>query len=533
MTSRLPLWLGVVFAIVAFATSFSRLSEVGITWDEVRYFESAERIQAWTDSLVSGPDRSGRLSAETIRQAWDVDRYFNPHPPVYKEGMAISEALLGQRFGSLTGYRTSSLAMFALLVGLVAGLTASLVRPTAGVGAGLALLLMPRVLGHAHIAATDIPLTLFWFVAAVGLFQFVRDDNRWWLLAGAVGLGLALATKFTGWLAPAPLLGWMALYGRSRARVTGFLLLIGFAFVVAVVVNPAAWHDPIGYQQRLFFESMGRETTVPIATFYMGRIWEFSLPWHHAPVMSLITMPVGTAGLFLVSLFWVFRRGPVRALAVLCAIQVVFWMVLIGLPGSPNHDGVRMWLPMFPFVAILAGIAFGQLVEALRRRVPPGGPEVIGTLLLTSLLFFPAFLGTARSSPYMLSYYGELIGGPSGAAEAGMEATYWFDAMTPAFLERIEQELPDSAVVVAIPNTEYFEQLQNLGLLRDDLRFTKTTPADYLLLLARRALFTPAMAGIYGTVPPILAVELDGVELVGLYRWVEPSDQDDENEETP
>ena len=98
--------------------------------------------------------------------------------------------------------------------------------------------------------------------------------------------------------------------------------------------------------------------------------------------------------------------------------------------------------------------------------------------------------------------------------------------------EILEQELPDSAVVVAIPNTEYFQQLQGLGRLRDDLRFTKTTPADYLLLLARRALFTPAMAGIYGTVPPILAVELDGVELVGLYRWVEPADPDDENEET-
>lgn len=533
MKHRIPLWLGVAFGLTAFATSFSRLAEVGITWDEVRYFESTERIQAWTDSLLRGPDRSVRLSQESIRLAWDVDRYFNPHPPVYKEGMAITEALLGGRFGSLTGYRTSSLLMFALLVGLVAGLTASIVGPTAGVGAGLALLLMPRVLGHAHIAATDMPLTLFWFVAALGLYKFVRDDSRWWLLAGVVGLGLGLATKFTGWLAPLPLLAWMTFFGRSRERLVGFILLGGFACLLAVAVNPAAWHDPLGYHLRLFAESLGRETTVPIATFYMGRIWEFSLPWHHGPVMSLITLPVGTVALFLLSLPSVVRRGPARPLAVLSAIQVVFWMVLIGLPGSPNHDGVRMWLPMFPFVAILAGIAFGQLAQALLRRVPGGGPAVIGMLLLTGVLFFPAFLGTVRSSPYMLSYYGELIGGASGASAAGMEATYWFDAVTPAFLERVEKELPDSAVVLAIPNTEYFEQLQGLGRLRGDLRFTRTASADYLLLLARRALFTPELARVYATVPPLLAVELDGVELVGLYRWAGTAEPGEENEETP
>lgn len=533
MTKRTPFWLGVGFALLAFFVSFARLAEVGVTWDEVRYFESAERIQEWTGSVIRGDNTWQRLNAEGIREAWDVDRYFNPHPPVYKEGMALTEAMLGNRFGSLTGYRASSLAMFALLVGLVAGLTGALVRPVAGVGAGLALVLMPRVLGHAHIAATDMPLTLFWFVATLGLFQFVRRGSRWWLFAGAIGLGLAMATKFTGWLAPAPALAWMVFYGRSRTGAKSFLLWLGFAVVVAVASNPAAWYDPIGYYDRLFTESLGRQTTVPIATYYLGRIWEFVVPWHYAPVMSVSTLPVATVALSLLSLDKAVRRGPYRPLALLCVIQIGFWLTLIALPSSPNHDGVRLWLPMFPFVAILAGIGFGKLVGATQRRLPVGGPTTIGVMLLTCLLFFPAFLGTVRSSPYMLSYYGELIGGPAGAAKAGMEATYWFDAVTPAFLRRVEEELPDSAIVVASPNHEYYQQLQNLGRLRDDLRFTDTGPADYVLLLARRALFTAGIAGIYATVPPLLAVELDGVELVGLYRWSEPPDLVDESEESP
>lgn len=533
MTGRSFLWLGAGFAILAFATNFARLPDVGVTWDETRYFQSTHRIQEWTGRVVRGPDRAGALEREAIRQAWDVDRYFNPHPPVYKEAMALTEAVLGDRFGELTGFRTSSLLMFSLLVGLIAGLTAALIGLASGVGAGLALLLMPRVLGHAYIAATDLPMTLFWFVATIGLFLYVREGRRGWLIAGALGLGFALGTKFTGFLAPAPLFVWFLFYGRSRTSAKAFLIWLGFAVVVAVIVNPAAWYDPVGYQQRLFTESLARQATVPISTFYVGKIWEYVVPWHHAIVMSLITLPVVTLALSLLAMKTVVLRGATRPLALLCAIEIGFWLALMALPDSPNHDGVRMFLPMFPFVAILAGIGFGILVAAMKRRLPAGGPFTLGTLLLAFLLFYPAFLGTARSQPYLLSYYGELVGGPAGAANAGMEATYWFDAVTPGFLRRMEQALPDSAIVVASPNHEYYEQLQDLGLLRGDLRFTGSVPADYLLLLGRRASFSPGFAAIYSTVPPILAVELDGVELVGLYRWLEQPPLDDAREESP
>ncbi len=533
MTGRTSLWLGAGFAVLAFANNFARLPDVGVTWDEARYFESAHRIQAWTGRVVRGPERTGALEREAIRQAWDVDRYFNPHPPVYKESMALTEAVLGDRFGALTGFRTSSLLMFSLLVGLVAGLTAKLTRPASGAGAGIALLLMPRVVGQAHIAATDLPLTLFWFIATIGLFLFVRDGSRGWLAAGALGLGLALGTKFTGFLVPVPLVAWFLFYGRSRTSAKAFLLWLGFAAIVAVIVNPAAWYDPVAYQQRLFTESLARQSTVPISTFYLGRIWEFVVPWHHALVMSLITLPVVTVALSLLSMNTVVRRGATRPLALLCVIEIGFWLALMALPGSPNHDGVRLFLPMFPFVAVLAGIGFGMLVAATQRRLPAGGPSTLGTLLLAFLLFYPAFVGTVRSQPYLLSYYGELVGGPAGAAKAGMEATYWFDAVTPEFIRRMEQALPDSAIVVASPNHEYYEQLQDLGLLRGDLRFTGSVPADYLLLLGRRASFSPGFAAIYSTVPPILAVEVDGVELVGLYRWLEHPPLDDAREESP
>ena len=107
-----------------------------------------------------------------------------------------------------------------------------------------------------------------------------------------------------------------------------------------------------------------------------------------------------------------------------------------------------------------------------------------------------------------------------------MEVTYWYDAMTPDFLRRVELELPEGATVLGWPSVKYFQELQDLGLLRKDLRFTTDLSSSYLLLLARKATLPPPMLNVYEQVQPILAVELDGVELAGLYALTETKQED-------
>ena len=52
-------------------------------------------------------------------------------------------------------------------------------------------------------------------------------------------------------------------------------------------------------------------------------------------------------------------------------------MVLRALPNAPGHDGVRLFLPAFAFLACLAGIGLatsGDRLERARRAVgSPGG----------------------------------------------------------------------------------------------------------------------------------------------------------------
>jgi hypothetical protein len=61
---------------------------------------------------------------------------------------------------------------------------------------------------------------------------------------------------------------------------------------------------------------------------------------------------------------------------------------------------------------------------------------------------------------------------------------------------------------------------------------TEQMPPDYLLLVARRASFQPYHKRIYENVRPELAVEVDGVELAGLYAW-EPNEEVEPDPEDP
>ena len=489
------------------------------------------RIQEWAARIAAGPDRAEQFSQDVVRETFDWHRYWNPHPPAYKLAMAATEATFGRWTGEVVGFRIAPLTFFSLLVACVTWMAGLAWGRAAGIGAGLSILLMPRVVGHAHIGATDTPITLAWFVACVGLVLYVLEDRHRFLVIGAVALGVALATKFTGYLMPLAMLLWMIAYGRSRRAVSGAVLWGLGGLVVAWVVNPLMWHDPVAETLRLVQDSLARDEVIPIATYFMGRVWGYAVPPHHVIVMTLITVPLS----ILVLAGWGtgadIRKWEERPVAGLCLMQILFFVSLMAAPGSPNHDGVRLWLPMFPFVALLAGRGFGSMIRIVRQRVPEG-KALLASLVIGALFFIPPYVQTVQGAPQYLAYYNEAIGGVKGAARAGMETTYWLEAVTPAFLEEVGELLPAGATLSAWPNAEHYEWLQRNGMLREDIVVTERMPPDYLLLVARRASFQPYHWRIYENVRPVLAVELDGVELVGLYAW-DPQEVIDPEPEGP
>lgn len=515
---RFVRWAGAVLGLLALAWLLPGLGEVGLAWDEPYYFDSVERIQEWAGQVAAGPDRERLLSQEAVREVFNWRRYYNPHPPAYKLAMAFTEATFGRWTGEIVGYRLAPLAFFSLLVACVTWLAGMAWGRVAGVGAGLSILLMPRVVGHAHIGATDTLTTLAWFVASVGLALYVIDGRRRFLAIGTIGLGVALATKFTGYLLPVAMLLWMIAYGRSRRALAGAILWGLAGLVVAWALNPLLWHDPVGEVVRLVQDTLARDEVIPITTYYLGRHWGYQVPGHHVIVMTLITVPLSILALMGWGVVGSARKWEDDPVGGLCLTQILFFGALMAAPGSPNHDGVRLWLPMFPFVALLAGRGFGSMVRVVRARAP-GSKAVLVSLALGAVFFLPPYVQTARVAPLYLAYYNELIGGARGAARAGMETSYWMEAVTPAFLAEVDEVLPEGARLSAWPNVTHYKWLQVHGMLREDIVVTEQMPPDYLLLVARKSIFQPYHWRIYENVRPELAVELDGVELVGLYAW--------------
>jgi hypothetical protein len=516
--------IAVGLAMATMALLVQELNAPGVTWDEPQYFFSVERIQAWVGDFVSDP--ASAMQKETIHAAWDPDetRPWNPHPPVYKEGMAITESIFGRSLGSVAGYRVFPALLFSCLTGLLVWTVSGVAGIAAGLGSGLAWLVMPRVTGHALFGTTDMPLTFFWAAASLAFFSYLRSGGRSRFCFAALALGFAFGTKFTGWLLPVPLLVWTLL----ERRLLPWIGVVGVGLVVAYALVPSAWHDPLYETVRLFAESLARDRIIPINTAYLGRDYAYVVPWHHVIVMTCVTLPAGVLSLAIIGSIDCLRSrrltrpGDDRAaLARLSVLQIGFFFALLALPSSPNHDGIRLFLPLFPFVAVLTGLAIGRFNDCLRWRFDPR-QATLGILVIGALYLLPGWWQTRHVSPYYLSYYNELIGGLPGAHRLGMETSYWYDAMTPGFLRAVESELPENAEVLSWPSRRYFLELQELGLLRSDLRFTDDLSSSYLLLLARQSTLSGPFEAVYRESRPVLSVLLDGVELAGLYEMRAP-----------
>jgi hypothetical protein len=330
---------------------------------------------------------------------------------------------------------------------------------------------------------------------------------------------MALATKFTGFMLPLPLLLWGLVHERRNLTRT---LVVGGAVALAlrVLFDPYVWPDPLGRLTEFVRQSTTRQAWAPIATYYLGRSYRFVLPWHQSLVMTFVTTPLpilvlAAAG----ALRW--REPAQRPLVSFCLIQIGFYQLLMALPSSPNHDGVRLFLPQFPFLALLAGLGLARLWELLGSRlVAPDRPwrPAAARATLCALLFVPPAAQLVEAHPFELAYYGELVGGARGAFARGFESTYWWDSVTPAFRASLDRDLPPNARVWVSAAPYYFTALQEAGLVRRDIVFTDSLPSPYLILQTRQGIFDNFDWTLLTKVAPVKVVSYDGVPLLSLYH---------------
>lgn len=340
-------------------------------------------------------------------------------------------------------------AILSLLMCLVAFLAAREMFGTAAGFVALALLVFdPSVIAHGARVTTDTGVSLFLFASTWAFYRYVKAPSLARLALVGVAAGLALASKHTG-IFVLPTLALLAAtellpkrgegdapaepFGRRAVRLAGAVAASGLVAVAilwatygfrfasrpdGLAINPplaefvtklspfeasllttaASWRLlPESYVYGLAVVKLyGWDYhSYALGTIYPHRVW-----WYF-PLAFSIKTTLGFLGLFALSLFAIVARRFARAREVLYLTIPPALYFLVAMTSGMNI-GVRHILPVYVYLAVLAGGAAAALARANRRWV-----YAVGALLLMHVA------SSAFAFPNYMPYANEAWGGSS------------------------------------------------------------------------------------------------------------------------
>jgi hypothetical protein len=289
--------------------------------------------------------------------------------------------------------------------------------------------------------------------------------------------------------------------------------MVFLAPVMFVLTWPWLWHEPkLRILEYLHFHAGHQETGV----FYMGQRWGFNMPgapWHYPFVMLAVTMPV----MHLVGLGLGLARSAVclrSPLVGLLLIQAAVPLLIIAAPGQPKYDGVRLFLPAYPFIAGLIAFGYEGLVRSQSSVRRP-----VALALCILILGWLGVRELSRSHPFHLSYFSAVVGGLPGAYQSGYETTYWGERLTQDVLDWLNDpaKVPEgSAIKTRAMFSRVLKNHQQWGSLRSDLHIDELPEGreafDFHLIQARRGMWANSDLPFISNMHRARAVfEVDGV----------------------
>jgi 4-amino-4-deoxy-L-arabinose transferase-like glycosyltransferase len=504
-TTGRALTAAAIFLAVAAAITLTA-HDAGLTWDEAIYFGRAARYTDWFAHLSSHS-----FAAPVIFQHW----WSADHPPLGSLWIALNIRLFGGAVDLITAARIGA----GILFGAAAAAIFLWLAPKRGARAGLvaaaAFVLMPRLFAHGHFANLEMATLLLWLLTVIAFERGI--ERRGWSVACGVFFGLALLTKINAVFLPVLLLPWGFLFhGRKALRNAAAMAICGP--LVFFAGWPVMWYHPIE-TLRAYLSNKTQRMIIPV--YYLGAAYRDRIaPWHYPFVMLLATTPLpvlaaAAAGLWrhVRALRAKWKESSHEALVVW---GFLFPVCLLALPGVPKYDGIRLMLPAYPFLTALAAsgavAAWDWAGARMKRAAAPLAVILAGWLLLPIVALHP----------YQLCYYGELAGGPWGAAKLGFETTYWDDTFDARALDYLNKQAPLGGKVAFVAVGDFIWQCyQGLGEARRDLRMAEFDGDwDCLVVVPRQGWWTDAERAFINSHQPVWANTLwpGGVPVCMIYR---------------
>jgi hypothetical protein len=489
---------------------------------------AAETYPAWFAQLMVRPIDA--LSTEQISKYWSIS---HEHPPLDKVWSGF--IWLGARnfLDDLTAHRLGNILIVSILVMLLYLMMAQASGSLAGLVAVLALLTMPRFFFHAHLAAIDVPIAAMIFAVIYIFWLGHSHPGLSWTLSLGVVWGLALATKINAlFIPPIVLSAWVLIFQRKRYLIVRLALmgLVGLGFFL--LSWPWLYHDLLKHLTAY----VGNLTTdrLPVEQYYFGQLLA-PPPWHFPFVMTIIVVPLSILLLATTGAITLMKHHQARPFGGLLLLGIFVCLAIFTTGLGQVFDDERLMMPVFPYVAALAGIGFARLVPAVERLLKYRGIQV-STYQLSSILvlvvFVPHLLLAYDLYPHLLSYYSESIGGVYGAKYLGMETTYWCETYSGVLSYINAHARPGAVINAECQDVLIYYQLH--GMLRPDLqiangpdavpafrgfrlnRFT-FKEADYVIIQNRQSGFYRPLRRWMQTRTPIFEIKYRRLWLAAVY----------------
>jgi hypothetical protein len=451
---------------------------IPIVWDEAVYLFRARNILEWFRVI---PDA---FSKEDIQKYWLFIHHSEGHPAGSALPIALGQWLASGIVEPLTAARLGPITLFSAACAAVAVRLRNTCGVAAAVAAPVMLLTFPRVFSEAHFATQDGQLTAWWLL----LWVIQSGAAHGWRATIGLGvvLGFTTATKFTGWIAWLPTVLSQVLQ-RNAAANRRLFVIVPAALLTFYFVNPPIWHEPLQGLSDHFHRNLDRANTLNISTQFLGRTYNLTnpLPWYNTLVWLVFVTPLPTLALGTVGL-WQCLAKP-TAFSVTIVLHWITLMVVRALPGTPPHDGIRLFLPAFGFWCVLAGVGAQRVFDLISSIRTVSWRWALHATLAGALL--ASAVNLARYYPQTLSHYTLIAGGLRGAADKGMEPAYWWDGLDNDVLKWLNERVGPGEALAFSPAYE-LGQLQDWGKLRAQIVDEETRPFKWYVLQNRPGMFT-------------------------------------------
>jgi hypothetical protein len=265
--------------------------------------------------------------------------------------------------------------------------------PRAGLAALLLYAFCPTVIAHSRLVTMDLALAAFSTACLYHLWRYRGSGRRADLVACAVALGLALATKFSA-LVLAPIVPALLLHRRPRDWRAP---VVALGIAALVVWGAYLFASPSAYVRGLTLVNQDHPVDHPyylLGAFKPGG-WRsyFALAFlMKTPIPVLLALAGGAVAA------WRTRAATLGDDVVLLVPAAAFFLATSALA---DNLGVRYLLPVYPLLFVFA--------SRIGERAAGRGTAA---LVLAGLAAWQV-VGTLRVYPDYIGYFNEAAGGPA------------------------------------------------------------------------------------------------------------------------